>query len=351
MLSLQEAAKLCHAGQTTPLDEIPTLIRLLLDPNQSSEDKKAYLLALKQRGETADELAAFALCFRELATPPPASLLALQTDTTPFLDSCGTGGGALPLFNVSTATAFVLIAAGLTITKHGNRAITKSSGSADVLEALGLRIDLSPDQIEAQLRTTHFAFLFAPQWHPAFKAIAPIRKELASAGHRTIFNLLGPLLNPLRPRIQILGVFKKEHGPLFHAALKKIGCQRFAVVYGELPDGRPCGEVSPYGLGQLWTSHPHIPISLQNIQPHYAVEKVFVAHPQESAQLIEAVLQGKEQGPARSFLVANAAVALTIAEKTSDITSGYRLAAELIDSRAAWKALKQLRDWQQAHLQ
>jgi anthranilate phosphoribosyltransferase len=349
MITLAQAVQICQSGHTPPIEAIPHLIDQLLSQEISNDDKKAYLIALKERGETPDELAAYALAFRKLSTPPPATLLAYQSESIPFIDSCGTGGGGLKLFNVSTAATFVAVAAGLTVTKHGNRAITKSSGSADVLEALGIRIDLTPEQIEAQIRAVHFAFLFAPHWHPAFKTLAPLRKEIAAAGHRTIFNLLGPLLNPLQPHIQVLGVFRPEHGPLFHHALEKIGCPRYAVIYGTLPDGRPCGEASPWGTGEIWSSFPHhlnIPILFTKDDLH----SLFVENTSESATLIEAIFKGHNQGAAKLFVVTNAALALTLANKAPDWASACNLALEIIDSGAAWSALESIRQWQRLNL-
>ncbi len=349
MITLTQATQICQAGHIPPIEAIPSLIDQLLSQEISNDEKKAYLIALKERGETPDELAAYALAFRNLSTPPPASLSAYQSESIPFLDSCGTGGGGLKLFNVSTAAAFVTAAAGITVTKHGNRAITKSSGSADVLEALGIRIDLTPEQIEAQIRAVRFAFLFAPHWHPAFKTLAPLRKEIAASGHRTIFNLLGPLLNPLKPRIQVLGVFHREHGPLFHHALKKIGCPHYAVIYGTLPDGRSCGEASPWGTGEIWTSSS-CPFNIPTLSTEDDIHSLFVENAAESAALIEAVFKGHYQGAAKPIIVTNAALALTLANKAHDWASACNLASEIIDSGAAWDALESIRQWQRSNL-
>jgi anthranilate phosphoribosyltransferase len=349
MITLSQATEICRSGNVPPIETIPHLITLLLSPEISNTEKASYLIALKQRGETAEELTAYALSFRKLSTPPPPTLLSYQSDTLPFLDSCGTGGGRLRLFNVSTAAAFVAAAAGLTVTKHGNRAVTKSSGSADVLEALQIRIDLTPDQVEKQIRSVHFTFLFAPHWHPALKTLAPLRKEIAAAGHRTIFNLLGPLLNPLQPRIQILGIFQLHHGPLFQKALAQIGCPQFAVTYGTLPDGRPCGESSPWGTGETWTSHP-TPLVPPSLLSDTDIDALMVENATQSASLIEKIFQGQEHGPAKQFIITNAGLALTLAKKATDWPSGCQLATQLIDSGAVWHTLQSIREWQKEHL-
>src|SRR5688572_30956821 len=176
--------------------EVEVAASLLLDPAAPDEKKERLLEALAVKGETPGEIAGFVEAFLQQAVDPRLGMLELEG---PTLDVCGTGGDQLDLFNVSTTAMFIAAAAGAVVVKHGNRGITSKSGGADVLEALGVRIDLSPDDFGRCLSHVGAAFLFAPLYHPAFKAVAPVRKQLAEEGRRTVFNLLGPLLNPARP--------------------------------------------------------------------------------------------------------------------------------------------------------
>src|SRR5439155_7462405 len=186
---------------------------------------------LASKGETTEEIAAFACELRAKSIKPP---LDLETRSREILDVCGTGGDRLNTFNISTTVALICAAAGVTVAKHGNRAITSQAGSADVLEALGIRIDLAPAEAAASLRERHFAFFFAPHYHPAFKQIAPARKLCADRGQRTIFNFLGPLLNPARPSAQLIGVPRPELCEPVARVLESLGPRRGWVGCGEV---------------------------------------------------------------------------------------------------------------------
>ena len=183
--------------------QIAAAVNALTTESISVESKAAFLAALAKKGESADEIAAFA---QELLTRSIQPPIDAETRAGEILDVCGTGGDHLGTFNISTTVAIVCAAAGVAVAKHGNRAITSKSGSTDVLEALGIRVDLSPAEAAAALRNHGFAFFFAPNYHPAFQHIAPARKLCAARGQRTIFNFLGPLLNPARPTAQLMGV-------------------------------------------------------------------------------------------------------------------------------------------------
>src|SRR5206468_2616520 len=178
-------------------------VEALISESASTQDKADFLVALAGKGETAEEIAAFAVALRARSIPPP---LAPETRAQEILDVCGTGGDRLNTFNISTTVALVAAAAGVTVAKHGNRAVSSQAGSADVLEALGIPIDLPPERAARALREQGFAFFFAPGYHPAFKQVGAARKLCAARGQRTIFNYLGPLLNPARPSAQLIGV-------------------------------------------------------------------------------------------------------------------------------------------------
>src|SRR5262245_38432769 len=175
----------------------------LIDEKASAETKADFLAALAQKGEAAEEIAAFAQELRDRSIAPPIDA---ETRAREILDVCGTGGDRLNTFNVSTTVGIIAASAGIAVAKHGNRAITSQAGSADVLEALGIRVDLTPEAAARSLRDHQFAFFFAQSYHPAFKHIASARRICAERGQRTIFNFLGPLLNPARPSAQLVGV-------------------------------------------------------------------------------------------------------------------------------------------------
>ena len=197
-----------------------------------------FLAALAQKGETPDEIAAFARALRDKSIPPP---LDAETRAREILDVVGTGGDRLGTFNISTTAAILCAAAGVTVAKHGNRAVTSRAGSADVLEALGIRIDMTPVEAARSLRERHFAFFFAPAYHPAFKYIAPARKLCAERGQRTIFNFLGPLLNPARPSAMLVGVPQPELCEPLARVLQSLGVRRAMVVCGAVRSGPDAG--------------------------------------------------------------------------------------------------------------
>ncbi|MGZ4973228.1 MAG: anthranilate phosphoribosyltransferase, partial [Limisphaerales bacterium] len=190
---MDDLTKQLRSGQSLSSEQIQSAVETIVGDKTSIASKAEFLTALAQKGETPAEIAAFAEALRELSIQPPIDA---HTRSLEILDVCGTGGDRLNTFNISTSVAIVLAAAGVPVAKHGNRAITSQCGSADVLEALGIKVDHPPEDAARSLREHHFAFFFAPNYHPAFKNIAPVRKLCGEKGQRTIFNFLGPLLNP-----------------------------------------------------------------------------------------------------------------------------------------------------------
>lgn len=339
-MNLTDAAT--HAATSElPLSEIPSIIDTLLNPDQPLEPKAHFLKSLALRGETAAELAAFSRSILPKATPLPFSG---TWNNTPILDCCGTGGGGLSIVNISTGAIFIMAAAGIPVTKHGNRGLTKKSGSSDVLTALGIEIQASPETATKCMEEINVCFLLAPIYHPAFKAIMPVRQALAAEGQRTIFNLLGPLLNPAQPHAQMLGVFKQEHLPLFSDALTLRGCKRFAVIHGSHHDHTPIGEVSASGK-TLWqgtldekpihfTDHPQT--SSQDL------DSLKISTPEESATRLLAVLENRENGLLKDLLIRNAGAGIWIQGKTTSLEAGCELATETLESG---KALSVLKNW------
>ena len=334
-----------------PLDggQVRLAVAALTDESVSAEDKAALLTALALKGETTSEIAAFASELRALSVPVP---LDAETRAREILDVCGTGGDKLNTFNISTTVAIVAAAAGVTVAKHGNRAITSQSGSADVLEALGIRIDLSPDEAAHSLRERGFAFFFAPKFHPAFKHIAPARKLCAEQGQRTIFNFLGPLLNPARPSAQLVGVPRPQLCEPMARVLQSLGVRRGLVVSGRVAvEGAEeawLDEFSTLGgncIAEFYQDRGFATstLDLENfpLQPA-ALADLAGGNREANAQIIHAILAGTERGPKRDAVLLNSAAALFVAGRTRSLTEGWDVAAELLDSDAAQKKLKEL---------
>jgi anthranilate phosphoribosyltransferase len=287
------------ASRELSRDEVTSAMTTLLDPAVDDETKAVFLRGWAQRGETAAELAACAETLLPRAIEPPVRG---SWNGKPLLDCCGTGGGGLNLINISTGIVFILAALGVPVVKHGNRGLTKRSGSADVLEALGIRIDLPADKMEACLEKVGAAFLFAPAYHTSFSVLAPVRKRLGAEGQRTVFNLLGPLLT-------------RAHGVLYQATLREMGCPRFTVVYGmDEPTGTSIGEASARGATTCWNSRGGRSGGLSEINrdgdPAASFDQMLVKDAGESAARLEAILSRRERGLARDTLLLNAALAV-----------------------------------------
>jgi anthranilate phosphoribosyltransferase len=339
---LQGGSQECRAGQSLDPLWIPGIVEELLSTAIADETKANFLKALTDKGETAGELAGFALAFLPLAKDP--GLLGEWRGKVLF-DCCGTGGGGLNIFNVSTAIMFVLAALEVPVVKHGNRGITKKSGSADVLESMGLQIELTPDQLSACLEAVGCAFVYAPAFHPAFKAIAPIRRALAAEGRRTIFNLLGPLLNPVRPGGQMVGVFKEAQLTLFAQALAQMGRQKYSVVCGCDAEGHALGE-SVFGSRNTVVMNGMIPQQITMGEDELgAAQEIAVGSAEESAQLIEAIFQGKVKGAARRMIEVNVAMALLTLGRVEKPGEGMALASETIELGYALDVLRKWREF------
>ncbi len=312
----------------------------LLDQSVADEAKAGFLTALARKGETAEEIAAFALELRARAIDP-------QIDASKFggrvLDIVGTGADMANTFNISSCTMFVAAAAGIAVAKHGNRAITSKCGSADVLAALGANIELPPDAARRCLEEAGVTFYFAPLYHPAFKAIAPVRKKLAERKQRTIFNILGPLVNPARPTHQLVGVFDRALVAKLAEVLRLLGLKHALVVHGDGLD-----EISTIGVntvGEVWPDRVElterdfrVPPTLWRGMP-VKLEELAGGDPSTNAVIVRDILAGKDRGPKRDIVLLNAAAALVVAEIVNRFEEGWTRAAELIDSGAAAEKL------------
>jgi anthranilate phosphoribosyltransferase len=297
-----------------------------------------YLMALRVKGETVDEITGSARSMRRAANHPP-----LAVDN--LIDTCGTGGDGAGSFNISTTVAFVVAGAGLPVAKHGNRAASSKSGSADVLAALGVNINLTPERVAEAIERLGIGFLFAPTFHPAMRHAIQPRREL---GVRTIFNILGPLTNPAGARRQLLGVFSPELTETLALVLCELGGEAAFVVHGaggldELTTAGP-NRVSQLHAGAV-TSYVIDPQAL-GFDPADP-EALRGGDPQFNAEITRSVLQGKQNGAARDVVLLNAAAALVAGGKAQGLAQAVPIAAESIDSGAAAAKLAALVEFSQ----
>jgi len=344
-------AQLAQSDSLTA-SQVPMAVTQLVDELVSAELKAAFLTALARKGETADEILGFARELRLLALRPPLDE-AVRADE--ILDVCGTGGDRLNTFNISTTVALIAAAAGITVAKHGNRAITSQAGSADVLEELGIRIDLTPQEAADSLRDHKFAFFFAPRYHPAFKHIGSARKLCAERGQRTIFNFLGPLLNPVQPTAQLVGVPRPELCEPVARVLQALGARRGLVVSGATGfkvDGNAChlDEFSTLGPNVVAEFYHEHGLAQSELSP-----KMFGVQPAElhdlrggdraqNAEIVRGILRGEDRGPRREAVLLNAAAAIFVGNSADSMSEGWVFAAELIDGGAAYDKLQELVD-------
>lgn len=315
------------AGEDIGRDGAATALEAVMSGEAGDVQTAGFLIALRAKGETAEEIAGLASVVRNHATPvtPPPG---------PFIDTCGTGGGR-STFNISTTAAFVVAGAGVAVAKHGNRSATSKCGSADVLEALGARIELDPDQVSRCLEEVGIGFMFAPSHHPSFRHVVPVRRALAV---RTVFNLLGPLANPAGAPRQLLGVADPDYVGRLAEALAALGTERALVVRGR------------DGLDELSTAAVNDVIGVSDggvrastIDPtefgFMPPERITPGgDPGENAAVTRAVLAG-EQGPARDVVVLNAAAALWLAGAAEDLADGIDRAMASIDEGHAAERL------------
>lgn len=325
------------------MDQAREASRLLADPEISEFEKGDFLVALKIKGESGEELGYFARSFLELAIRP-----ALQLQGKTSVDIVGTGGDRLELINVSTTCIFVLAAAGVVVLKHGNKAITSKAGAADVLENLGIPIACPPEQMVNCIHQTGIGFFFAPLYHPAFRLVAPIRKKLAEQGIATVFNLLGPLLNPAEPTCQLTGVFSPTILEKYAIALREVGRSRAWVVHGQVLGGSGMDEISLLGetevrevKGESLNQFYLFPDQLGFRKP--SLHELRGGDAAQNARALVDILANRDRSAKRDLIVINAAAGLVITGAVSRMESGIQLANELLDSG---RALEKLREFQ-----
>jgi anthranilate phosphoribosyltransferase len=295
----------------------------------------AILAAIQAKGVSAQELVGMAQVLQS-----QAKQVATPVKRTPLIDTCGTGGDGASTFNISTAVAFVVAAAGVAVAKHGNRSASGKVGSADVLEALGVNLAAPLEQIYGAVDAVGITFLFAPGWHPALKSVAPLRKTLKV---RTVFNLLGPLVNPLHPTGQVVGVSAPSLVGTIAQALSQLGIHQGIVVYGrEGLDEAGLGALTDLGIitgeqVQQTTIDPQT-LGLQAAP----LEALRGGEVEENAEILRSVLQGKGTIPQQEVVILNSALALKVGEEVTSISAGVDLARSVLQSGAAWDKLEAL---------
>ena len=325
------------AGQDLSREDAKAAMQVIMSGQASDAQIGAFLTALRMKGETSLEVAGFAESMRSQA-------LKVTCSSPKLIDTCGTGGDRRGTFNISTTAAFVLAGAGLNVAKHGNRGVSSSCGSADVLSALGIKLELPPEAVSKAIDTIGVGFIFAPSFHQAMKYAVKPRKEL---GFRTVFNLLGPLTNPAGADCQLIGVYEPELTAKVAEALAELGVTSAMVVH------------SLDGLDEISTSSPTQVAEVRNgsirsyvIEPEkYGFKRCTLADYQgtsieANAQTVSRLLQG-EQGFKRDIVLLNAAAALVVADAADDIDEGLALAAKSIDSGLAYSKLEALRSFTQ----
>jgi anthranilate phosphoribosyltransferase len=346
-MPLQPHLKQIIEGRTTlTREQARALMHQILSGQLSDIEIAALLGALAARGETASEIAGFVDAMRAAATHLPLD----QAEQLQLVDTCGTGGDSSGTFNISTAAALVATAAGATVAKHGNRAVTSQTGSADVLEALGISVNLTPQEAATALRTHRFAFLHAPSLHPAMKAVMPVRRAL---GFRTIFNIVGPLTNPAGASSQVMGVYSPHLVPLVAEAMALLGTRHAFVVHGNRADTTDAlsqsglDELSIAGPSQIAEVHNGI-VTISTITPEDAglerapLEVLRGGDAHTNAAVLTAIFSG-ERGPRRDIVLLNAAAVLVAADLAPDLQNGIALAAKAIDTGAVTNLIQNLR--------
>lgn len=322
-------------GNNLTTSQTEEAMNLIMSGEATQAQIGAFLISLKIKGETIEEITGCAKVMREKAER-------INPNVEYYIDTCGTGGDSSNIFNVSTAAALITAAAGVTVAKHGNRSLSSKCGCADVLEELGINIQLSPIDVEKCIEDTGFGFMFAPSFHKSMKYAAGPRKEI---GVRTIFNALGPLTNPANAKGQLMGVFDKKLVLPICNVLANLGLERALVIYGldgldeisnadktfvaELKDGKVSSyEISPEDFGISRSKR----------------EDVLGGESKENADILMAIFKG-EKGPKRDMVVLNAGAALFVGKKASSIKEGIRLAEEVIDSGKVLEKLNRIKEF------
>ena len=330
--AVRDALRTVSAGQPLTPETAERFMAAVLDGEVTPAQLGGMLIGMHARGETPSELAGFVRAMRSRSRAVEAP------DGT--IDTCGTGGDVRGTFNISTASALVVAGAGVPVAKAGNRAVSSQAGSSDVMAALGLRVEQSPEEAEASLRRDSFAYLHAPAFHPGMRHAGPVRMEL---GVRTAFNMIGPLANPAQPRRQLVGVPDEAAASSVAAALHQLGSERAFVVHGDRLDELPLDgsgvifDVSPAGVQR------HTVTAADHGLAEVDTDAFKGGDGDANAALIVGILEGRQTGAVHDVVALNAGAALVVAGRVDDLRAGVELAEATIESRAAREQLERLR--------
>ncbi len=317
-------------------EESQEIMREVMSGKATNAQIAAFLTALRMKGETVEELMALATVMRERCRQIHPRV------KDRLVDTCGTGGDKIKTFNISTAAAFVVAGAGVAVAKHGNRSVTSKSGSADVLENLGLKLNIEPEAVENNITQVGIGFMFAPAFHPAMKYAVEPRREI---GIRTVFNILGPLTNPASAKAQLLGVYDPKLTTPIAYALKKLECEEAMVVHGL--DG--LDEISTLGKTAIaWLREGEV-ATIETMPKDFGVKQARIADikgttPDESAEILFSILNGHYaiDDPKTEIVLVNGAAGIMVGGKAEDFSYGIEVARKSIESGAAYKKLKSL---------
>ncbi len=330
---IRRALELLLDGRSLERAQAREVMAAIMTGDATPAQIAAFLVALRAKGETTDEIAGCAQAIRDHALP-------VRPSRDDLVDTAGTGGDGQATVNISTAAALVAAAAGAAVAKHGNRAVSSACGSADVLEALGFSLHLTPDRIARSIDELGFGFLFAPSHHPGFRHAGAVRREL---GVRTVFNLLGPLTNPAGARAQVVGVYSPELVRPMAEVVSRLGARRALVVHGAggIDELSPAGpnlvcEVEEGRVRQTTLDPLDVGV------PRFPIQELRGGSPQENAAALRAVLAGRDRGGRRSAVLLNAAACLVAAGRAGDLREGLAVAADAVDSGAALRRLEEL---------
>ena len=336
-----------RAGIDLNNSDVAFAVTLLLSEKVEDETKAEFLRALHMKGESPEEIVAFVQLLMDRAVDPMINPAELRG---PLLDVCGTGGDGLNFFNISTTIMFILAAGGVAVIKHGNRSVTSTCGSADVLEELGVPLQLRPDELRECTKRHGLGFVFARQYHPAFRAVAKMRERLARQKTRTVFNLLGPLLNPVRPPRQLIGVFAAGLTGVFAEVLRRLARERAWIVHGlaEGTDGMDdisvCGATTVAELDEGKITSAILDTQWLGLG-RCSIDVLQGGTAKENAAILHGILSGQVKDGRRDIAVANAAGGFVVAGLVRDMNEGIGRAGEIIDSGAALSKLQALQEF------
>jgi anthranilate phosphoribosyltransferase len=345
MTSLADlTARLSQGTHLSPA-EIETAAAALAGTSETDEAKGGFLLALGKKGETPDEIAGFANAFRRRANDPGLDAWAGQA-----IDIVGTGGDHAGGFNISSVVVLVLASAGVTVMKHGNRGITSKCGSADLLSALGLNLEAPPAKLKQAMEQLGYVFLFAPAYHPTFKNVAPVRKMLAAQGQRTIFNILGPLINPGRPAHVLLGSFSAPMVPKLAGALQSLGARAGVAAHGVIEDGRGIDELTTATTNRVRGFGAQSSVDGEWHAKDFGLERAPFADlaggdVTANLAMIDTILAGRAPRGLTDTIVLNAAVAMWIVGRVGSVREALAPARDMLLGGAVARKIAATREF------